>query len=373
MPAWINVILFAALSICWTSDCFADKWLPLDHIKSAPKAKLERSAWSHWIDNTTRSMFLDGENWRRTQESYDASQAANPKTIRSFELLDRNMSFGQQQALNDLFLAFSEREVQKIDFFQSFKGGLNFKWDFKESTKKSQPTAPKINDPIRYGLVVKGIKPSEDQHLTAALGHENYHLIDSAPKAQVLWGIEKKVLKNVPRNPYQVSIEPDRTIANPYLSWFHKRIIDPITSLKISGNVRPHNPDPKATAGQGLPPQVISLNQDNGIYSLQLITNSDLEPEQMLHVIQVDLGGVVYRNEMNMDWDVQKVSLLGIAAFKNVSANIHHIIEAERYQSEIAIHGPGQIWSLRTDTTIDFMDEWDHDSHFLELGLTQYF
>ena len=366
----LNILLPSLIALCASNVCLADKWLNTDHVTEKPK-EISHSLVKQWFSNLSNSVFRDHENHKYTVSQMNSGLASNAKDTMGFELLDRTMNFGSQKSLNSMALSFTEREFRKNNFFKSLQGGVNFKVDLAGGNKPKAEPSP-ARDTVKYGLVLENIEPSQSQHLLASLPNDrDLQMVDSAPKADLHWSIGRLKPKRTNLRPYQVSLNSPQH-GNPSKNWFHG-ILKPFMSTEISGNIRPHKVETEETPNN-LPPQVLSLNQKNGVYSLQLITDDSLKPTTTLHVFNVNLGTATYRSEYNTDWEVQKMSFLNVTEFKNIHANFHHLVLANRYQSELVLRQGSTSWGIKSDTLAEKpMDNIKHDSNKFEISLSKSF
>ena len=354
----------AALLICRSQDCLGEKWMDLSGIKNQPQSTFE-STFDKWVKATTQSIFRDHENHKFTKTQLDATLAKNATDAVGFELLDRTMNYSNDEAINNMALNFAQREIQKSKLVRSFRGGIDFKFDVKDTTTTSRDENRQVQDNVKYDLKLIAIEPSSTQRLRAALpNNQDFSLVDSAPKAHVQWTI-KPIEKSAPTR-YTVSLpQPQtKTTDNSRLS----KLWSSLTSTEISGNIKPHDTNTEKAPNQ-LPPQLITLSQDKGIYSLQIVTDENLSTQSMQHVINLDVGTANYRQEYNTDWDLQKTSLLNITEFNNIHANLYHLVNEKRYQSELVYRIGPSSWSLKSDTHTDTtFKDLNHETHSYQLG-----
>ena len=101
MPRKLNYILFP-LIFAISSQGYGEKWLNSNTITKKPSLQKESSKASKWLKERSLSIFKDGENMKLTKAQLDLNLAANPKDVLGFELINRQMSYGEQKSLQNL-------------------------------------------------------------------------------------------------------------------------------------------------------------------------------------------------------------------------------------------------------------------------------
>ena len=289
--------------------------------------------WIQAIKAQASSVLNDRENQRITNELVRGIHAQNPNRVDEFEFYRPQSNFGSSAQFDGLMKTFSEREIQKVNFLKSWKGGIKFKFD--ASSDKAGVKSLKSNgQPFRYGLRLKNIDPNQRKQLFAAHNMEDMAFVDSAPKADVQWTIDRVVADNGHSKKYAVQLVEAET-NHPYLDQF--------TSTKFKGTVVP-DPNTDFLKLKGLPPQIIHVHQENGFYSLLVHTNGQLNPESYLHVFNFVFDSLVLRSERDKELDPTKYTLGHHAKSMHLFSNINYLPLESRYQAEFKyIYGANHI------------------------------
>ena len=290
-------------------------------------------------------------------DTYNSVTKDNAKDVQEFDFFGKPKNFGNREHARAIFKNVAENEFGSLSIFRKFKTGLNFNFDFSggSSAKKTKPSI--ISTKNTYGLVAIGVEPNQDSMLMAAHSHDDFALVDHAPQAKVKWTIKK------------LTEESSAVLTDIHLeNEVSRSFVDQFTSSKFKGNIAVDK-DADPAKASALPDQIVSLNQENGFYSLQARTSGQFKVKEINHFMTFSFGKTLFQSIMTESLKNKQYSLLNWARWNSVIANTHFISDSRVIAHELTIYDGPVLYAVKAQTkTLDPTKIYD-DANNLEFKL----
>lgn len=240
-----------------------------------------------------------------------------------------------RQAVLKSIRLYAQKETKLNIFPAQLREGLRFKIG-ESAASKHQVGIQNGDSRMRYGLVLKDIKPSQSSMRLASISMNDYEVLKYAPKAETTYEIAE-IYPEAGAASYPADMPFSRSIVQPSL-W---QRLPSLPSFKFSGRMAPRG---LPTAGSPLPPQSIFLEQSQGYYQLEAQVSGSMKQEAVLHRFRIPLyGNTIYRQERNKDLRYVKTVFENIYSNdKGLSVNLERYHLENRYQlgllSQQALH-----------------------------------
>lgn len=273
-------------------------------------------------------------------------------------------------ALKDEAIAtVGEMVTKDLEFFQSFKKGLDFSFDFGAMFgSKSASSSKRQPDNVRYGLVLKDVIQPEQAYAVAAVtsveDEWNY-----AAKAKPVWDIEQVEAQGV-KNPLKINIDESRYTLSPAddRSYYADdtdmpfNMVNAVTKFKtpstqLKGNIKPRNfQNAQSLAGGALPPMELSLRQSENLYSLNYLTKGNFEKEKVTHVFRAPVYKQFgLKRILNEEFDSIETVAENILVSEQLPAlSVHYLNQEERYLARFSYKKDASEISILAETPPDF-------------------
>lgn len=211
---------------------------------------------------------------------------------------------------------YAGKEVRLDVVPESLKSG--FRFDFSQKSKAPQGPAPV---PVRYGLILRDIEPSEASYGVAAL-NSDYELAQQAPRARLHYEVGPLPPSDEYVPAYRVSLEEQKAAERKWTSY----LPDYHFKGKISSRGRP-------TLAQPIPSQALTLEQADGLYATEIVFVNGLHKESVLHRFYLPIYD---RTRISEEYDEQfrprKVVFNDLLYKGGFSFNLEHYLLEQRYQ-----------------------------------------
>lgn len=227
--------------------------------------------------------------------------------------------------MQQLGKALGEHARDHSELLRALGQGLSFNVDA-NGVSKSGSNRKTEGQPVRYGLVLKDVRPSGKGVHVAALTNDELMMeqaLNSKSKARVDWTIGPVTEQNYnPLAGYQAPVEVEAPRAQGLFA------MRPDFSLR--GKIEPNLP----TDGSTNVGMKMRLEQAQGLYSMQMTSSSGVKPSSIDHELRLP----VYRKlslvrSYNEKMDVKKTSVLNVLGFSETLSLIPvnmHLVHAER-------------------------------------------
>ena len=226
--------------------------------------------------------------------------------------------------VNQLGKAIGDHARDASEFLRTLGQGLSFKVDGKGVAATNPGAAG--NSEVRYGLILKQVKPSgQGVHVAALTMDESYmeHILASKKKAQVDWTIGPIYERNenllFPGIDNPASLDAPAPIKAQGL--FGMR-----PDFSLRGKVEPNF----NVASSGKPGLRLRFEQPQGLYRMEMLTGGASKSKQMQHEVRLPVyGSFVLMRQLNSAMDPTKTSLLNVFGFSEILGqyplNVHYI------------------------------------------------
>ncbi len=265
-----------------------------------------------------------------TQTSASAKGVLTPFKDQSAQV---KLSSAAQAKITKNLALFIQKET-KGDFLpDSLRQGIRF-----NAGEQSHSKSPFINGraDLKYGLILKDIEPSKTAFKLAALDSNlDYQLVAYAPKANVNYDIGP-VFSDSDQRLYNVYVDTP-TIAE--TSYFD--VLPKMPSLKFRGKLAPSG---LPTAGSPLPPQLLTLEQYDGYYTIEARMEKGLKPQSVLHKFRLPLWSkTVLREELNKDLTLSRMTIENLYQAGPFAVQADRFVLEKRYQLGLGWHQPRRL------------------------------
>jgi hypothetical protein len=214
--------------------------------------------------------------------------------------------------------SFLGREFKSSALPETLRTGMSFEIGNDSSTQQMATARP-----LRYGLIVKNVEPSDESIRIAALPMttiDEYALVQYAPKAKIQYEIGP--LMNEPE-----MVDGAIPLATAHSSSWIKSLPEFQFRGRIAARGAP-------TANQILPPQTILLEQSQGFYALEIHSSPQLQKEAVFHRIRVPLAGsMTLREERDEKFKKTRSTLENIYVHGPLALNFDYFGLEKRYQT----------------------------------------
>jgi hypothetical protein len=226
--------------------------------------------------------------------------------------------------LNQLGKALGDHARESSEFLRTLGQGLSFKVDGKGVAANNSGSGG--NSEVRYGLILKKVKPSgQGVHVAALTMDESYleYALASKKKAQVDWtigpisernenllfpGIDNPALLDAPRAPKAqglFAMRPD---------------------FSLRGKIEPNFNAESA----GKPGFRLRFEQPQGLYRMEMLTGGGPKRNQLMHEVRLPVyGNFVVMRQLNSTMEATKTSLLNVFGFSEILGqyplNVHYV------------------------------------------------
>ena len=227
--------------------------------------------------------------------------------------------------MQQLGKALGEHARDHSEILRALGQGLSFNVD-SNGVSKSGESRSSAGQPIRYGLVLKDVRPSGKGVHVAALTTDELmmeHALRSKNKARVDWTIGPVTEQNYnPLAGYSLPAEEQGPKAQGLFA------LRPDFSLR--GKIEPNLP----TNGSANVGMKVRLEQAQGLYRMEMVSSSGVKPSSIEHELRLP----IYRKlslvrNYNEKMDVKKTSVLNVLGFSETLSLIPvnmHLVHAER-------------------------------------------
>ena len=227
---------------------------------------------------------------------------------------------------------------EAVPFVEEIRKGLNFKYSFNKKPA-AESVAPSTPD-IRYGLVVADIQPASAPGV-ASLGTASDVGLEYATPARVVYTIDR-----IDDQPTNRKVFPD-AVANPTDSftptasansvWKHpSKDLD----IKVEAANSTDTVSDKVTDG-AIPGGKVTIAQADGLYAMQIITNSHLGKDAVFHELKLPIVGELnLARRMDEHGRPIQTSFYNVLVAKNVPrVNVHYLNSEDRFKGEFFLKG----------------------------------
>lgn len=227
---------------------------------------------------------------------------------------------------------FEVKFKEAVPLVDQIRKGFNFKL----SMDKSAPTAPASAPEIRYGLIVSDIEPSAAPGL-ASLGSSSDLGMEYATPAHVVYTIDRideqsgrKVFHDSSANTESFTNAPTATSAwrNPSTD----------VDVKVEAANTEESVSDKVTGG-ALPGAKLTFSQADGFIATQIVTNSKLGKESVIHEFKLPIAGEANLSR-KVDEHMKPLQTSINNMLVNPSApklNLFYLHTEERFKSELLV------------------------------------
>jgi hypothetical protein len=260
-----------------------------------------------------------------------------PKTTKANpEKMRRAFAAGTQEALSD-------RVKSKIGLFGAFKSGLKMNFDIKNLFSSSDKEVKKSSGKVRYGLVLKDIKPDKDAPDRAAIG-EDLNEMQYAGHADVEWTIgplsekESRKLFSVPNA--NMDSQKNSGSASSTNNSQPKDLWDSVLPEgKFEFSAKPDDVENlnSVESENNLPPVMWSMKQSQDYWLLQYKTKTDGTKIEAFHTFKVPIYGTLkVGRRFDDNWNVISTSAYDILIDKRAPiVSIHYMNLEERFKGTL--------------------------------------
>ncbi|MES2745662.1 MAG: hypothetical protein EOP04_13505 [Proteobacteria bacterium] len=241
---------------------------------------------------------------------------------KSIRAADANATHATRWALFRNAKTYSGKEI-KVDIVpEKIKKGFRFD----QSAPKEGPIVSTITGtPVKYGLILKNIEPSDGKLKVAALTRDmdsEYAYFQNAPKADVQYEIGPIALTPAPQT-YNFSPAPEPV--EPKFDWKEY-----VPDHRFRGKFSPRS---MPTAAKPIPDQTLTLEQVEGYYSTEIQFVNGFHKESMVHRFSIP----VYKDlrlyeEYNEDFKPIKF-VISNAYGNGFYSNLEHFFLEKRYRA----------------------------------------
>ncbi len=269
----------------------------------------------------TRSLVNPEQHRQLVDMQAKTGTKAQETRLRSLSVykLTANISTARPTDVTRSMSTFLGREFKTSALPETFRTGIAF--NFGTGSSQQDASAPR---PVRYGLIVKSVEPSDESIRLASLPmsmSDEYALVQYAPKAKVHYEIgplmhEQDVADSM--IPLALTESPS--------SW-----MPGLPEFQFRGRIAARG---APTANQILPPQSILLEQAQGFYALELHTSQLLHKDAVFHRVRVPLAGTMtLREERNEKFKKTRSTLENIYVNGPLALNFDYFGLEKRYQT----------------------------------------
>ena len=226
--------------------------------------------------------------------------------------------------LTQLGKALGEHARDKSPFLRSLGQGLAFNLDTHGVTSTSNQNA--ANAQVRYGLVLKQVKPSgQGVHVAALTMDDSYleHVLASKHKAQIDWTIGPLLENNETLlfRDIDSASSLDASHATKAQGIFGMR-----PDFSLRGKVEPNF----AADSPGKLGFRLRFEQPQGLYRMEMLTGGAAHTAQMMHEMRLPVyGGLVLVRQINSSMIATKTSALNMFGFSEILGqypiNVHYV------------------------------------------------
>jgi hypothetical protein len=232
--------------------------------------------------------------------------------------LSANITTARPTDITRTLSTFLGREFKSSALPETLRTGMSFQIG-NDSSHQQMATAR----PLRYGLIVKNVEPSEESIRIAAVPMnmiDEYALVQYAPKAKVHYEIGP-----LPHEPEVAdSVIPIATAESS--NWMKG-----LPEFQFRGRIAARG---APTANQILPPQSILLEQSQGFYALEIHSSQLLQKEAVFHRFRVPLAGrMTLREERDEKFKKTRSTLENIYVHGPLALNFDYFGLEKRYQT----------------------------------------
>lgn len=327
--ACYNMILLVNSSICQAdSVSYAKNWISNPELNKhrKPETMQTNLPWlGHIRDVLVRALqnpdhardlvALHNAKGTKTQNSYldyVGPIASGPTATQGPEV--------RQSVLKSIRL-YAQKETKLNVFPAALREGLRFNIGGSSGTQIKHGI--QNGDPrMHYGLVLTNIEANHQGIKIASIDEMDYRTVAYAPKAHLVYRIGEVYPEAGAQN-YPATFPAPHTLPS---QTFWSRL-PALPSYKFSGRMTPRGlPSP----GNLIPPQTLTLEQNQGFYQVEAQLSSTLKQEAVLHRWRIPAyNALIYRQERNKEWQISK------SAFDNIYSNDQGIsINLERFHLE---------------------------------------
>lgn len=244
-------------------------------------------------------------------------QEVRPRSLSVYKLT-ANQTTAKPTDVTRSMSTFLGREFKSSALPETLRTGISFN----VGTSSSSPQAG-TPQPVRYGLIVTSVEPSQESFRIAALPMhtlDEYALVNYAPKAKVHYKIGPLMNE---QDPADSTIPLARTESS---SWTQG-----LPDFQFRGKVVARG---APTANQIIPPQAIIMEQTQGFYALEVHTSQLVHKDAVFHRIRVPLiGNMNLREERDEKFKKTKSTLENIYASGPLALNLDYFGLEKRYQT----------------------------------------
>lgn len=212
---------------------------------------------------------------------------------------------------------YAGKEIRLDVVPESLKSGIRF--DFAKKSSASKGPAPV---PVRYGLILRDIEPSEQKHNIAALASD-FELAQKAPRARLDYDIGPLPPSDEYAPAFRVNLEDKKAEEKKWTSYlpdYHFR-------GKLSSRGKP-------TLAQPIPNQALTLDQADGFYSAEILLANGFHKESVFHRFYLPLyGRARISEEYDENFHPRTVIFQDILYSGPLAFTLHHILLEQRYQA----------------------------------------
>lgn len=247
-----------------------------------------------------------------------------------------------------------QRETKITDFIpKEFIRNLTFKLG---GSKAQAPAAPQ--DQLRYGLILTDIEPSAHSLKLASINTDSdYEMLRYAGKADLRYQVGPLPAKEGMSLYQMASPSVER-------NWYD---LDNLPRMEFDGKLTPAG---LPSAKSPLPPQLITLQQSQGYYSIEAKIEKTISPDSAIHRFRVPVyQSMNYREERNKDFEINKVTLENLYVRGPFSCNLEDQRIEKRYQAGLLYTKDSSRIELYTRADRNAIGDkfWPHHSWELKL------